>query len=519
MELPSAGSANSISPQRSLILLLTLTSRFLKAMKAIILIITISLTSLISQGQKMYVSLGNGTGIRKVNVTPTGCISDTFVVCPNENYFALALYGNQLYYATNAILNVGTIVNNTLTNCHPVDITPSAMSSMTVDVNGVIYAASSNVLFRWDPASGLGFESLGSMPFISAGDMAFFEGELYMASKTGIVKVNIANPSLSTMHIPMNSVSVYGMAILSVDCNLNKVYAFETVNAGDATNVIELDIPNRSVVGVVCTVPFGVADAASEVEGGTFAGISIQEIKVLPQCKVPGKGTIRVIREPGQAPYTYVLDGNITNSTGVFEFLDPGNYHIEITTPGGCYKDTMVAVPLFLDPVPTVTEHHISPDCVAGGKVWFTIQPDNGSNKVIYNNDTVSASHTFLELDEGIHHFSIVDQYYCELDSKDIRLQLEGSCDTVYFPSAFTPNNNGRNDLFRGLGNRSVKDYDLAVFNRYGQVVFHSKNVLSGWNGNISDFAQPSGVYVWIASYTTRSGIHKSSKGTVLLIR
>jgi gliding motility-associated-like protein len=472
-----------------------------------------------ASGQKMYVSLGNGSGIKKVNITATGCISDTVFVCPDQNFFAIALYGDKLYYASNSLLYAGTIINDTVTSCNPVDFTPNGMSSMTVDVNGIIYSASQNSLFRWDPNSGIGFEFLGNMPFNSAGDMVFYEGELYMASTTGIVKVNISNPSASTMHIPMNSVAVYGMAVISVDCNLNKVYALETVDAGDATNVIELDLVNRTVVGVTCQVPYGVADAASEVEGGTFAGISLREIKIIPQCKVPGKGMIHVIREPGQAVYTYLLNGTVSNTTGIFENLDPGSYRIEISTPGGCYLDTTVDVPLFDPVIPAVQEHHINPDCINGGRVWFTISPDDGKNKVIYNGDTLSAAFQFVDLNEGLHHFSIVDQYYCELDAKDITLMLEGSCDTVYFPTAFTPNNDGRNDLFRGLGNRSVRDYKLTIYNRWGQPVFTTTNVISGWNGKLGEIEQATGLYIWLATYRTPAGVLKKAKGTVMLLR
>lgn len=464
-------------------------------------------------------ALGNGQGIKKLNITSAGCVTDTFVVCPNENYFALALYGNQLYYASNSVLYAGTIVNGELTGCHPIDITPFPMSSMTVDNTGVIYSANGSGLFKWDPASGNGFEFLGIMPFVSAGDMVFYGGELYMASKTGIVKVNIANPGASTMHIAMNSVSVFAMAVISVDCNLNKVYAMETVQAGDATDLIELDMVNRRVVGVACRIPFSAADAASDVEGGTFSGISINEINVIPQCKVPGKGEVRVIREPGLAVYTYTLNGGQNNTNGIFSNLDPGRYHIEITTPGGCYKDTMVDVPLFNNIVPQVQEHVLSPDCISGGKVWFTITPDNGRNKVIYSGDTLSAGYQFTDLATGTHHFSVVDEYFCELAAKDISLALEGSCDTLYFPSAFTPDNNGRNDIFRGLGNRSVKDYELAVYDRWGERIFFTRNVLNGWNGKINGVEQSAGLYIFIASYTTSKGQKKTSKGTILLIR
>jgi gliding motility-associated-like protein len=472
-----------------------------------------------ASSQKMYISQADGQGIQKVSVTSAGCTTKAVTVCPNENYFAMALFGNKLYYATNAFLYEGTLQNDILTNCHVIDFTPVAMSSMTVDNTGILYMANTNALYKWDPASGAGVESLGSMPYSSAGDMIFYLGDLYMASTQGIVKVNIANPPASTMHIPMNAVSVYGMAVLSVDCNQNKAYAFETINAGANTNIIELDLVNRTIVGTVCTIPYGVADAASEVEGGTFAGISLEEIKILPQCQEPGKGQIRVIREPGQAEYTYTLNGTIINNTGVFEHLDPGNYEIEITTPGGCYLDTLVDVPLFNPVIPVVDEHHTAPDCISAGKVWFTIVPDNGNNKIIYNNDTLSSSFQFTDLNEGLHHFSIVDEYFCEIGSKDILLSLDGSCDTLYFPSAFTPNNDGKNDVFKGLGNRSVRDYKLTVYNRWGQKVFSTNNVLQGWNGRIRDGEQYTGIYIWVASYTNTKGEQRNRKGTVVLLR
>ena len=211
--------------------------------------------------------------------------------------------------------------------------------------------------------------------------------------------------------------------------------------------------------------------------------------------------------------------GGQRNTTGVFSNLDPGSYHIEIITPGGCYKDTLVSVPLFNNTLPQVQEHFLSPDCINGGKVWFTIAPDNLKNRVLFQQDTVSAAYQFIDLPAGNYHFSVVDEYYCELAAKDIVMKLEGSCDTVYFPTAFTPNNNGRNDVFHGLGNRSVRDYELAIYDRWGERIFYTRNILSGWDGTIHGIEQSSGLYIWVASFTTSKGQKKKAKGTVLLVR
>lgn len=463
---------------------------------------------------------GSGQGLRKVNVVTGKCLSDTVFSCQDFNYFAIAKLGNDIFFTSNSSLYTGTLQGNSLQNCRVIDFTPVAMTSLTTDINGILYSANGNALYKWDPLSGNGFELIGNMPYSSAGDLIFYQGDLYMASVSGIVKVDINTPSLSTMFIPINSQSIYGMAVLSVDCNQNNVYAFETTVSGQATNMLELDMQNRVVKGIACVLPFGVSDAASDVEGGNFSGISLDEIIVQPQCKEPGKGMIKVIRTPGLAQYTYTLNGSAANNTGVFEHLDPGDYLVEVTTPGGCYLDTTVTVPLFDQPAPVVQVHQVNPDCSSGGRVWFTITPDQGQNKIIHNNkDTVSAAFEFSDLAEGPHHFSVVDQYYCELDAKDVIVSLEGSCDTVYFPSAFTPNNDGKNDLFRGSGNRSVKNYQLTVYNRWGQVVFATTNILNGWNGKVNETEQSAGIYVWVASYINKSGQLKSRKGTVVLLR
>ena len=468
------------------------------------------------RAQKMFVS--SGQVIKSVNVTTTGCLSDIVPACPNQNYFAIAVHNTDFYYTTNTDLFHATLTNGVISGCSLLDILPAPMTAMTVDKNGVIFTAAGNALYKFDPAGGQVWVLIGAMPYTSSGDMLFYKGDLYMASTLGIVKVDTITPSASTLHIPMTRV-LYGMAVLSVDCNENKVYGFEVINAGLSTNIIELDLDNKLVVGTTCTLPYSVDDAASDVESGTLSDISIREVKVLPQCNVPGKGAIHVIREPGLSVYTYTI-GAVSNTTGIFENLNPGNYNIHVVSAGGCIKDLTATVPLFNVQHPIVTIHQQDPDCVAGGKLFFEMTPDNGNYKIIHNNkDTVPSSFQFQDLAEGLHHFDYMDEFDCVYGSTDITFSLKGPCDTVFFPNAFTPNNDGLNDLFRGSGNSSIRDYRLSVFNRWGQVVFTTNNISSGWNGRLGVLEEPAGVYVWMATYVTRAGVFKRQKGTVAIIR
>lgn len=87
-------------------------------------------------------------------------------------------------------------------------------------------------------------------------------------------------------------------------------------------------------------------------------------------------------------------------------------------------------------------------------------------------------------------------------------------------PTAFTPNNDGLNDFFRPHNALKADQYQFKVYNRWGQLVFSSRNWQEKWDGRINGLVQPTGVYVWMLSYThrdTKQPVFK--KGTVTLIR
>lgn len=88
-----------------------------------------------------------------------------------------------------------------------------------------------------------------------------------------------------------------------------------------------------------------------------------------------------------------------------------------------------------------------------------------------------------------------------------------------YIPSAFSPNNDGKNDLFKPIISGSLKSYEFVIYNRWGQVVFRTKNKSEGWNGNFTGQLQEGGVFVWICRYKFFNQAEQIKKGTFLLIR
>lgn len=111
---------------------------------------------------------------------------------------------------------------------------------------------------------------------------------------------------------------------------------------------------------------------------------------------------------------------------------------------------------------------------------------------------------------------------------------LSNTCDTVtatknvlfrncpsdfFVPSAFTPNYDGLNDVFRARYRKKPVYFRLGIYNRYGQRLFYSDNPDKGWNGELKSMQQPQGVYVWQIDYTANDGSTHHLSGTVTLIR
>jgi gliding motility-associated-like protein len=90
---------------------------------------------------------------------------------------------------------------------------------------------------------------------------------------------------------------------------------------------------------------------------------------------------------------------------------------------------------------------------------------------------------------------------------------------SFYVPSGFSPNNDGRNDVFRPilLGMRSLNYFQ--VYNRWGQLVFQTTQQGKGWDGRLKGNPQDPGTYVWMAQGETYTGQVITQKGSVVLIR
>ncbi len=99
-------------------------------------------------------------------------------------------------------------------------------------------------------------------------------------------------------------------------------------------------------------------------------------------------------------------------------------------------------------------------------------------------------------------------------------VDVTGIPNDVWLPTGFTPNKDGKNDIFRVVtDNPNIEVIDFSVYNRFGQRVFSGQGI-DGWDGKVNGIFADIGTYFWSVSYRVRGRSESFSlRGDVVLIR
>lgn len=150
--------------------------------------------------------------------------------------------------------------------------------------------------------------------------------------------------------------------------------------------------------------------------------------------------------------------------------------------------------------------------------------PTPGTITYTLDNSSTNTSGIFLNVPAGRHSIMVVAAGgMCSTDtvftfSYESQNFPSGSND-VFIPNAFTPNNDGRNDLFSISFPSAFKVITLQVFNRGGTKLYEGRGNSFAWDGSFRGAKQPTGVYVYTLSYTGQNGVRNNLKGTLTLIQ
>lgn len=113
----------------------------------------------------------------------------------------------------------------------------------------------------------------------------------------------------------------------------------------------------------------------------------------------------------------------------------------------------------------------------------------------------------------------IVQNNYGCFDTAIQKIIIPNTC-FIAVPNAFTPNGDGLNDFLYPLNAYKATDLRFRVFNRFGQLIFETRDWTKKWDGTFKGQGADPATYVWILQYTNiETGKRVEQKGTSILLR
>lgn len=206
---------------------------------------------------------------------------------------------------------------------------------------------------------------------------------------------------------------------------------------------------------------------------------------------------------------SYIWQDGSTSQT--YSVQAPGTYWVTVKDENGCQNSDSVNITELADP----------PIKFIGGDTTIcifesiTLKPFYSSASYLWSDGSTLP---YLKVNSpGNYSLKITDSNGCTGQAAIVVSQKD--CPNILvFPSAFTPNGDGKNDSFRPFIRGSFDHYRLIICNRWGQNVFSTNDPTKYWDG-ILESKEQTGVFVWLCSYQFKGEQAKTQKGTFVLIR
>jgi hypothetical protein len=156
--------------------------------------------------------------------------------------------------------------------------------------------------------------------------------------------------------------------------------------------------------------------------------------------------------------------------------------------------------------------------------IFFKANPTDAVNHnswSIYRNDELLITRS---TEDHRYTFSEAGKYKVKLTSSNPSCSavdsifVDVSESALWVPNAFSPNGDGQNDEFR-VAFRSLESFECWVYNRWGRLVYSSKDPLKGWDGTIGGRPAAAAPYFYVIKAVGTDGVKYNRKGDINLLR
>lgn len=275
-------------------------------------------------------------------------------------------------------------------------------------------------------------------------------------------------------------------------------------NTGETTRQIFASL--KTIYSVTATDTYGCKAADS---------LEIYKVFPIPSLHLPKDSFLcqgkTLLLNAGTGYTSYLWQDGSTNST--FSVLTTGSYWVTVRDINNCSANSDTTIIRYIEPAPA--NFLISDTSLCRNQSLFLTINTSYTN---YLWSTGERSNSIIISQAGNYWLTVTNSKGCQA-TENLTVIAKNCFSEIYFPNAFTPNNDGKNDVYRPYLFGESDYFNLTIFNRYGQIVFYSEKPENGWDGRLSGKLQDAGTYTWQAHYRIRGKKDETESGTLLLIR
>lgn len=185
-----------------------------------------------------------------------------------------------------------------------------------------------------------------------------------------------------------------------------------------------------------------------------------------------------------------------------------------------CGFDSSISINLVVHPLPSLTADRTNDincntptaELIANGASTYSWYPTTGLSDPSRSRTRVAIDTTTTFVVTG------TNQYGCESSAPVKVFVTKTGIPRFVVPNAFSPNGDGKNDCFGIQRWGSTKVEEISIYNRWGQLLFKTRDSNKCWDGTFNGVAQPAGGYVYVIRVMSICG-PVSTRGMLMLVR
>jgi gliding motility-associated-like protein len=297
-------------------------------------------------------------------------------------------------------------------------------------------------------------------------------------------------------------------------------FSSNTLKQGDVITCVYSDrascVPGGSVVSNAIQI--------NNSTGGIQVHVTASADTICPGTNVTFN-TTPANADPNTVHQWKVNNTNVGSNSSTFttnEILDGDSVSCEVTVNNSCFnaisKSNTITMSVIHSPVVTIlpgdTLIHPGQQLQLHGVVTGSISSFQWTPADKLEDPNTLSPTTIPLTDNTLYTLTVTSDGGCTL-SKSIVVKIFGP---LFMPGAFTPNGDGKNDIFRIPPGAVLNLEEFSIYDRWGRKIFSTKNISEGWDGKINGVKQTTGVYVYIIKGTGEKG-KIFLKGSFTLIR